>query len=154
MVTILVERIVRTSPRSLMDRIWAGAEWRIARSDIKGLVIEYDDGQNQSVQICVAFKNDYSALTIMRFRDSISRISFFYSRPPHGVVHQSGMWEARSIESQCTFRLVRNLRLQRRKSESDISLHAREAAYGSVLKEHLSLVLDSVARHESRSGEL
>src|SRR4051794_39436764 len=104
MVTIVVERIVHASPRSLMDRIWAGAEWRIAKSDIKGLVIEYDDGQNQSVQICVAHKSEYSALTIMRFRDSISRISFFYSRPPHGVVHQSGMWEAHSNESRCIFR--------------------------------------------------
>jgi hypothetical protein len=72
--------------------------------------VEYDDGRHQSVQVCVDWKLSYLAMSIMRFRDNASRISFFYSRLPQRIVKQTGVWEARATEAGCCLRLIRSLR--------------------------------------------
>jgi hypothetical protein len=154
MITISIECNAPFSPRSLIDRIWSGVEWRLARSGIKGLAIDYDDGQHQSVQICVDWRSGYLAMSVMRFRESGSRIGFFYSRPPKGVVKQSGSWEARAIGNGCCLKLVRNLELARGPAESAMSLLARERAYGEMLQDHLGLTLDLVTRRDSGESEM
>jgi hypothetical protein len=144
MILVAGERMTQASPQFLIDRIWSGAEWKPIHSGIKGLAIEYDDGWHQSVQIYVDWRPRNLAMSIMRFRDSTSRISFFYSRLPPGVVKQTGVWEARAVGGGCCLRLIRSLQLQRGKAESAASFHAREDARRMLLTEHLGLILDAV----------
>jgi hypothetical protein len=148
MITISATRRVQEVPDRLIDRIWSGVEWKRNRSAILGHAIEYDDGLNQSVQVCVEWGSRRQAVTILRFRDSAWRISFFSSRPPEGFVMQTGVWEARSIGGRCSLRLSRCLELQRRCTESVTALRSREAAYGKVLQDQLTRVLDLVTEHE------
>ena len=123
-----------------------GAEWQSDRAGIKGLAIEYDDGCHQSVQLCVPWGVGYLAMSIMRFRDSASRISFFHSRPPPGLVTQAGIWDARGDDNGCCLRLVRSLQLECGKAESLASLRAREDAYGALIKDRIGQILDDVAQ--------
>jgi hypothetical protein len=133
-------------PHLVINQIWSGAEWRLPQSGVRGVAIEYDDGFHQSVHVCVDAQPCYLTLSVKRFRNSIARISFFYSRPPKGLDQQSGTWEAHPAGSGCCLRLVRNVRLQRNNLESDSSFSARESAYGSLLADHLGRVLDGVLR--------
>ena len=147
MITFVVERRVSSPPKFLIDQIWSGAEWRASRSGIKGLAIEYDDGHHQSMQVCIDWKPRDLALSIMRFRDSALRISFFYSRLPHGIVKQAGIWEAYSVNKGCHLKLTRSLEMRRGKAEDTASFHAREGAYSTLLQEYQGLMLDAVATH-------
>ncbi len=128
----------------MMDRIWSGIEWRRLRPGIKGLAIEYDDGGYQSVQVCVDWGPRYVAMSIMRFRDSASRISFFYSRPPQGVIQQTGAWEACAAPDGCCLRLVRCVQLRRGPIESTASFRAREAGYETMLRDTMRPILEAV----------
>lgn len=149
MITVSVERSTQAAPKPLIDRIWLGAEWRSIRSGVKGLAVEYDDGRHQSVHVCMDSRPSYLAMTVNRFRDSGSRISFFYSRLPRGVVRQTGLWEARATDRGCRLRLLRRLELQRAQGESDASFREREDIHTDLLKQHLSLILDVVAQSEA-----
>jgi hypothetical protein len=145
MITIAVERIVPVAPRSLIDRIWSGVEWRPARSGVKALAIDYDDGLHQSVQVCVGWRSGHLPMSVMRFREGTSRISYFYSRPPSGVAKQIGLWEARPAGGGCRLLLVRMMELARRSGETDSSFRMRETAHGEMLRQHLGMTLDVVA---------
>src|SRR5262249_3546011 len=79
---VAAERVVPGGPEALLRRIWSGVEWQPAPPDLKGLAIEYDDGWNQSVHLCVDWGTRPFAMSVVRFCDSAGRISFFYSRPP------------------------------------------------------------------------
>jgi len=145
MITVAVERFARVSPPCMIDRIWSGLEWKAWRAGVRGLAIEYDDGENQSVQICVDWGPRYVPMSIMRFRDSASRISFFYSLLPEGVVRQHGTWEACALDDGCRLRLVRSVELRRGSAESTASYQAREDAYEAALRGHLRPIMAAVA---------
>jgi hypothetical protein len=146
MITIAAECAAQSSAQSLVDLIWSGAEWHLARFGIKGVAIEYDDGQHQSVQVCVDWQRRNLPLSIRRFRDTASRISFFYSQPPPSVLRQTGIWEARGAGDACYVSLVRRLELQRGKNESSDAFRVREQAYGELLQAHLDRILEAVVR--------
>ena len=145
MITVAVERSSVASPRTMIDRIWAGLEWTSLRAGMRGLAIEYDDGEHQSVQVCLDWGPRIVALSIMRFRDSACRISSFYSLPPQGVIRQQGLWEARAVDDGCRLRLLRSVELRRGSMESPGSYRAREQAYEPVLRRHLHPIMDAVA---------
>jgi hypothetical protein len=146
MVTIDVECPTQSSPQNLIDRIWSGLEWSSDRSGIKGLAIEYDDGRHQSVQLCVDWQRKYTSLSLMRFRDSLSRISFFYSRLPPGFIRQSGTWEAHTYDGCTHLRLTRSLQLECGELESILRFRAREDAYAAFLEERLTLSVQAIAK--------
>nr|WP_294524195.1 hypothetical protein [uncultured Rhodopila sp.] len=145
MITIAVERTAPVTPRSLIDRIWSGVEWRLARSGVEALAIDYDDGFHQSVQVCVGWRTGHLAMSVMRYRESMSRISYFYSRPPNGVAKQTGLWEARPAGGGCRLLLMRTMELVRGSGETDSLFRQRETAHGEMLRQHLGLTLDVVA---------
>jgi len=146
MISVTVERTAPIAPQELIDRLWSGAEWRIAGPKSGGLAIEYDDGRHQAIQLCVNAGRCFRAMSIMRFRDNPSRISFFYSRPPEGVVQQTGVWEACPSDEGCCLTLQRTLRLARHRSEAEASFAAREAAHETYLREYLAGLLESVTK--------
>jgi hypothetical protein len=152
MISIAAECTARLSAQSLVDLIWSGAEWHHARFAIKGVAIEYDDGQHQSVQLCVDWQRADMALSIERFRDTASRISFFYSRPPPGVLRETGIWEARGARDHCRLSLMRRLELKPGRNESSDAFQAREQAYGAMLQAHLDLTLEAVVRPAEAGG--
>jgi hypothetical protein len=85
-------------------------------------------------------------MSVMRYRESTSRISYFYSRPPSGVAKQIGLWEARpAVGGGCRLVLVRMMELVRRSGETDSLFKMRETAHGEMLRQHLGLTLDVVA---------
>jgi hypothetical protein len=151
MITVAVERTTQSSPQVLIDGIWSGLEWKRHRSGILGLAIEYDDACHQSVQVCVDWRPRYLSMSVVRFRDSATRISFFYSRLPPGVVQQLGVWEASAVDGGCCLRLVRKVQLQRGRTESAALFRAREEAHRILLeghlREHLGLILDVEGQH-------
>nr|WP_294524668.1 hypothetical protein [uncultured Rhodopila sp.] len=144
MITLAAECTARFSALSLVDRIWSGAEWHAARSGIQGVAIANDDGQSQSVHLCVDWQRRGLALTLERRRENASRISFFYSRPPLGVLRETGGWEARGPGDECRLSLIRRLELHRGKDESSDSLRRREQAYGELLQAHLGRSLEAL----------
>ncbi len=150
MITVTVERAALAAPRDMIDQIWSGLEWKVAAAGVRGLAIEYDDGQHQSVQVCVDWGPRYVALSIMRFRDSAARISFFYSLPPEGVIRQHGLWEARAHEDGCRLRLTRSVELRRGSAESTASYHSREDAYEALIRSHLRPLMDAAAPPTAR----
>jgi hypothetical protein len=113
---------------------------------------EYDDGQHQSVQLCVDWQRADMALSIERFRDTASRISFFYSRPPPGVLRETGIWEARGARDHCRLSLMRRLELKPGRNESSDAFQAREQAYGAMLQAHLDRTLEAVVRPAEAGG--
>ena len=145
-ITLAAERVVPAAPETLIRRIWSGAEWQPAPPDLKGLAIEYDDGRNQSVHLCVNWGTKPLAMSVVRFCDTERRISFFYSRPPPGVVRQTGMWETEAVGDGTRVRLVRHMQLQRGKAESAVSFRTRSDAYGRMLTAHMDLMLDRITR--------
>jgi hypothetical protein len=146
MVTIHIECQTRSSPQDLIDRIWSGLEWSSDRSGTKGLAIEYDDGLHQSVQLCVEWQRRYATISIMRFRDSPGKISFFYSQLPQGFTRQSGTWEAHTYDGCTRLRLTRSLQLECGELESILRFRAREDAYAAFLQERLELSVQAIAK--------
>jgi hypothetical protein len=146
MITIAGECAARWSARSLVDLIWSGAEWNPVCCGIKGVAIEYDDGQHQSVYVCVDWQRRDLTLSIRRFRDSASRISFFYTQPPPSVLRQTGIWEAHGAGDVCCLSLVRKLELKRYDNESNDSFRSREQVFGALLQAHLDRILETVVR--------
>jgi hypothetical protein len=49
-------------------------------------------------KVCVDWKPRYLAMSRMRSRDSVSRITFFLRIPPR-IVKQDCVWEARAVEA-------------------------------------------------------
>lgn len=143
-ITVAVERTVPAPPDRLIDRIWSATEWHLDRPGVRGLAIEYDDGRHQSVHICADWKGRNLAMSVMRFRDSAGRITFFYSRLPPGLATQSGAWEAHAHPEGCRVRFTRTLQLQRGRAEDADAFQAREDAYGDLMKQGMGLILDDV----------
>jgi hypothetical protein len=146
MITIAGECAAQWSAQSLVDLIWSGAEWNPVCFGIKGVAIEYDDGQHQSVYVCVEWQRRNLTLSIRRFRDSASRISFFYTQPPPSVLRQTGIWEAHVAGDVCYLSLVRKLELKQYDNESNDSFRSREQAFGALLQAHLDRTLEVVVR--------
>jgi hypothetical protein len=148
MITVEVERMSVAAAEGMIDRVWSGAEWGQNLPGLSGLAVEYDDGQRQSVQLCFAWRGGHIAMSVIRFRDSPTRIAFFYSRLAPGVARQTGVWEARPVAGGSCLRLWRSLELRRGHAENTNAFQARESAYRPVLKESARLVLDQVMRSD------
>jgi hypothetical protein len=145
-ITVAVERVAAAPPERLIDRIWSGTEWNLGRPGVKGLAIEYDDGKHQSVHICADWRGQNLTMSVMRFREGAGLITFFYSRLPPGVSRQSGIWEAYAHQEGCRVRFTRSLQLQRGKAEDAGAFHAREEAFGDIIKQSMALSLDDIMR--------
>jgi hypothetical protein len=72
------------------------------------------------------------AMSVVRLCDIVGRISFFYSRPPPGIVRQTGLWETQAVGNGTRVRLVRHIQLRRGEEESAVSFWSRSDAYGSL----------------------
>src|SRR5947209_1691283 len=151
MIQASLERTVNVQPQVMIDRIWSGIEWQQNRHGICGVAVEYDDGEHQTMHLCVDWKPDHLTISIIRFRDSAFRISYFYSQPPPRISRQSGAWEAwRHVANGCVLRLTRRLELTKSKNESDSSHAEREKMHGQILQEHLGLILNVVGVEDPR----
>jgi hypothetical protein len=148
MITVEVKRPMLARAVSAIDHVWSGVEWNLQPHGLRGLAIEYDDGRYQSVHLCVDWGPHYLAMSIIRFRDSDGRITFFHSRPPPGIVRQTGIWDAEPVADGCCLRLVRTFELQCGKKESAESFHAREQAHAILLQDRMRSVLDRIAQDE------
>ena len=146
MITIAVERTAPVTPRSLIDRIWSGVEWRLARMGVKALAVDYDDGLHQSVQVCVGSRSGHLPMSVMRYSRKHVPDQLFLLPPPErrGETNRS-----LGSPSRCRRRMPPSAGAHDGTGapfgETDSVFKIRETAHGEMLRQHLGLTLDVVA---------